>query len=176
MAGATVLQGERVTLRTVERDDAEFMQRASTEPELRFPLGFSHPQNVAQIEDGFEDWIESDDNVTLLIYLDDEPIGSVRVNLLEWTRPLLSYWLVPEHHGEGYTTEAVSMFVDFFFETFEKRGLYAFVFGFNDASMGLLEKLGFQEEVRMREDRFMDGEYVDSIHYGLLREEWLNEV
>ena len=174
MPGAAVLRGERVTLRTVERDDAEFMQRASSEPELRIPLGFSHPHNVAQVEDSFEDWIEIDDAVTLLVYLDEEPIGSVRVNKLEWTRPILSYWLVPEYHGEGYANEAVSLLVDYFFDTFENRGLYAFAFEFNDASCGLLEKLGFQQEARLRKDRFMNGEYVDSIHYGLLREEWEN--
>jgi len=42
----------------------------------------------------------------------------------------------------------------------------------NDASRGLLESLGFSEEGRIRKDRFIDGEYADTIHYGLLREEW----
>lgn len=175
MAGATFLEGERVTLRPIERDDAEFLQRAPSEPELRVPLGFSHPANRSQAENHIEEGIEGDDSIDLLVCIDDEPAGSVRINMLERTRPLLSYWLVPEQHGEGYMTEAVSLLLDYFFESFENRGLYAFVFDFNDASRGLLEKLGFQEEGRTREDQFIDGQYVDSVHYGLLREEWTDE-
>ena len=172
MPGPVFLHGERVTLRPVERDDAEFLQRASTERELRVPLGFSQPANKSQVEDHFEDGIEGDDSTDLLVCLDDDPIGSVRINKLEWTRPVLSYWLVPEHHGEGYMTEAMRLLIDYFFETFEKRGLIAFVFEFNDASAGLLEKLGFVREGQFRKDRFIGGEYVDAFYYGLLREEW----
>jgi len=32
--------------------------------------------------------------------------------------------------------------------------------------------LGFTEEGRIRKDRFIDGEYVDTVQYGLLRREW----
>ena len=172
MSGKPFLEGEQVTLRPIERDDAEFLQRPPSEPELRVPLGFSHPANRTQVGDHIEEGIEGDDSIDLLVCIDDEPAGSIRINMLEWTRPLLSYWLVPEYHGEGCMTEAASLVLDYFFESFENRGLYAFAFAFNDASRGLLEKLGFREEARCRQDRFIDGEYVDSIHYGLLREEW----
>lgn len=161
-------------LRPIERDDAAFLQRASTEPELRIPLGFSQPANRPQVENHVEETVESDESIDLLVCIDDEPAGSVRINFLEWTRPMLSYWLAPEHHGEGYMTEAVSLLIEYFFDSFEKRGLYAFAFASNDASCALLETLGFQREGRTREDQFVDGEYVDSIHYGLLREEWTN--
>lgn len=128
--------------------------------------------NQSQVEDHVEQTIEDEGSIDLLVCLEDKPVGSVRINFLEWTRPMLSYWLIPEYHGEGLMTDACTLLLDYFFETFEKRGLYAFAFETNDASRGLLGKLGFQAEARCREDRFVQGEYVDSIHYGLLREEW----
>lgn len=42
---------------------------------------------------------------------------------------------------------------------------------FNKPSRGLLESLGFDKEGRTRGDRFIDGEYVDTMQYVLLREE-----
>ena len=39
MPGARITSGERVTLRTVEREDVPFHQRAFTDPEIRLPLG-----------------------------------------------------------------------------------------------------------------------------------------
>ena len=57
MPGPAVLSGERVTLRTVERDDAEFLQRASAEPEIRIPLGNSQPDNENQAEESIEEYV-----------------------------------------------------------------------------------------------------------------------
>jgi RimJ/RimL family protein N-acetyltransferase len=48
----------------------------------------------------------------------------------------------------------------------------ASAFGFNGTSRGLLESLGFVEEGRRRKFMFVDGEYRDMVHYGLLRAEW----
>ena len=176
MPGPTFLQGERVTLRPVERDDAELMQRARTDPEIRVPLGLQQPKNLSQTEEDIEEWVEGEKSVNLLACLGENPIGEVTAMHIEWTRPELAYWILPEHHGEGYGSEAVSLFVDYIFETFEKRGLVARVFHNNEGSRSLLEKLGFTEEGRLRESRFVSGEYVDEVIYGLLREEWAEEV
>ena len=174
MAETSFLVGDRVTLRPAESDDAEFVQRATNEPELRVPLGGMRPGNEAQVADGIENRAESDNCVDLLVCL-DEPIGNVRLERLDWTRPILSYWIVPEHQGEGYAAEAATLVIDYVFASFEKPGIRAFTSERNDASQRLLEKLGFQQEGRFRKDRFRDGEYLDSIHYGLLREEWVDE-
>ena len=175
MQNTTFLEGERVTLRPVERDDAEFLQRAHNAPELRVPVGYSQPTNLAQVESNIEDDVESEETISLLVCLDDEPIGYVGVNHLEWTTPFLAAWFLPEYQREGYGREAVSLLLDYVFSTFEKPGVHAHAFEFNEASMGLLESLGFVQEGRFRNNRFIGGEYVDAVHYGLLREEWVEE-
>ena len=175
MPGPTFLDGQRVTLRPVERDDTAFLQRGWTDPDIRVPIGMRHPQNQAQVEGRIEEWIESDDSLTLFVCLDDDPIGEVTVRDLDRTRPELAYWIVLEHHGQGYGSEAVSLVIDYIFESFEKRGVMAHCFDTNEGSQALLESLGFTEEGRLREHRFVEGEYVDAVIYGLLREEWLDE-
>jgi ribosomal-protein-alanine N-acetyltransferase len=168
----TVVEGERVSLRPVERSDAAFMQRSTTDPEIRIPLGSPSPSNEHETESFIEEVVEGDDGVSLVVETDDEPIGLVAVKSLDPARPELVYWFVPEYHGDGYGTEAVGLFVDYLFRTVDCRGLHARLFAFNTGSRGVLEGLGFAEEGRFREARFVDGEYVDVFHFGLLRREW----
>lgn len=43
----------------------------------------------------------------------------------------------------------------------------------NPAMMRLATKLGFQEEMRLRKARLVDGAWFDGMGYGILREEWV---
>lgn len=76
MPGARVADGERVTLRTVEREDVPFVQRAHANPELRYPLGWdveSRAQLEAQLEDDF-----GYDEVFLVCLDEAGPVGPTR--------------------------------------------------------------------------------------------------
>lgn len=96
-------------------------------------------------------------------------IGVVSVADAAWRRPDLVYWLVPEVHGQGYGKEAVSLAIDYVFRVYDTPAVGALAYDFNDASRGLLKSLGFMEEGRLREFRYIDGEYRDGIQYGHLR-------
>jgi ribosomal-protein-alanine N-acetyltransferase len=189
MPGSTFLRGERLTLRTVERDDAEFLQQWQSDPRVRVPLGMMHPKNLNQVEEGMETYIESEEGINLLVCVDDEqvdiedehadddesgptPVGMVSVMHLDHTRPELAYWVVPAAQGEGYATEAMELLIDYVFDTFEIAGLWAQAFAYNEGSWGLLERLEFTHEGTMRNHRFVRGNYEDVVCYGLLREEW----
>lgn len=185
MPGPIIETGERVTLRTVERDDAEFLQRSNTDPRIRFSLGSIHHSNLAQQEEGIEGWIENDGTAAYLACLDEDdapagtpedgettPIGSVSARHVDGDRPWLAYWLVPEFHGEGYGREMVTLAIDSIFRSHSVHGVNAGAYDFNEASRGLLESLGFTEEARRRQSRYIDGEYRDEVQYGLLRREW----
>ena len=178
MPGARIERGERVTLRTIEEKDIPFTQRASANPEIRYPLG-SPLRNREEVEN----W-DTESTDRFLVSLDDDagpgqpdegetkPIGVVAVEDADWKRPELGYWLVPEVHGEGYGTEAVALVVEYVSRSYETPAIGAGAFDFNDASQGLLESLGFSEEGRRRKYMFVDGAHRDMIQYGLLREEW----
>ncbi|MFC4548992.1 MULTISPECIES: GNAT family N-acetyltransferase [Halorussus] len=173
MPNTTFLRGERVRLRPVESNDAAFLQRASNDPELRTPLGHTIPRNESRVADDIDS--EDDESVRLLVSVDGDPIGLVQVESLSGARPFLSYWLVPESHGNGYATEAVGLFVGYVFDNFDKPALQAFTYEFNDASKNLLRKLGFEQEGRFRKNAFVSGEHVDTVHFGILREEWVGD-
>ncbi|MFC7142009.1 GNAT family N-acetyltransferase [Halosimplex aquaticum] len=181
MPGARIASGERVTLRSVEEEDVPFLQRASANPEIRYPLG-SYLRNQEAM-----DVSEERGTDRFLVCLDGEDagpgqpdedeirrIGAVNAEEMHYRRPELGYWLIPEVHGQGYGKEAVGLVVDCLFREYDKPAIGAGAFDHNDASRGLLESLGFTQEGRRRKFMFVDGEYRDMVQYGLLREEWLD--
>lgn len=185
MPGPVIKSGERVVLRTVERNDAEFLQRSHTDPRIRFSLGSIHHGSRAESEAGIEGWIEGDSTAAYIACLnedetpddhtDDEaitPIGSVSARHVDGDRPWLAYWLLPEFHGEGYGGEMVRLAITDIFSSYPVHGISAGAYDFNEPSRGLLESLGFREEACRRQTRYIDGEYRDEIQYGLMRREW----
>ncbi|MFC3478592.1 GNAT family N-acetyltransferase [Halobacterium litoreum] len=177
MPGTVFRRGDRVTLCTVEHEDAEFVQRGHNHPDVGVSLGLSQPENESEAESHVAQYEDDPLNVSLLVCVDGEgdgptPVGKVSLMDLHHTRPEISYWVLPEYHGNGYGTEAVELLVDYAFSAHEIRGLQAQAFAPNEGSVGVLENLGFTHEGTLRDARFRDGEYVDVVWYGLLREEW----
>lgn len=190
MPGACVVRGERVTLRTLEREDHAFVQRAYANPELRYPLG-NPVRNLTELET----WLD-DDADRFLVCLDSDaggrhgtswahvdgepegarPVGVVAVEDADWKRPELVYWLVPAVRGDGYGREAVSLAVDYAFGVYDHPAVGAGVYASNEASRSLLESLGFETEGHLRKVRFVDGRYRDEVRYGLLRVDWREDA
>ena len=182
MPGPRVASGERVTLRTVEREDVPFLQRADTDPAIRNPLGET-VKNRPAVEADFEEQWGHDD--AFLVCLDEDgagpghpddgdvrPIGLCVASGERRSRPVIGYWLVPEVHGQGYGKEAVSLVIDYVFQVYSHPALGADAFAHNEASRRLLESLGFSLEGRLRKEEYWDGRYRDRVIYGLLRSEW----
>ncbi|MFC7072678.1 GNAT family N-acetyltransferase [Halovenus rubra] len=179
MPGARILEGERLTFRTVEQEDTPFIQRTFTNPAIRYPTGNpvrSQEQIAGAEDDGSDQFLVCRDRADVgpAAPAEDDVrrIGWVGASDMEYKRPEIGYWLIPAVHGEGYGKEAVSLLVDYVFREYNTPAVGAVAYDFNEASRGLLTSLGFVEEGRRRKFMFVDGEHRDMIEYGLLREEW----
>ncbi len=77
------------------------------------------------------------------------------------------YW------GKGVGAKALKLWVSkLFLEKTEIVRLGLTTWSGNERMMKLSEKLGFVCEARYRKARIVNGEYYDSVSYGVLREEW----
>lgn len=195
MPGAAFATGDRVTLRTVEAEDAAFLRDMGNDPAVRDPMTLDGPRNLDSIEDHISG--DTDDFVQFLVCLDDadagvqdayvrrgedapadvdavEPIGLVMAFHVDEREGNASfaYWLSPAAHGRGYGTEAAALGLDYAFDHRRLHRVNARVLDTNEPSIGLLEKLGFTHEGTQRQEKFVAGEYVDTRFYGILSEEW----
>lgn len=173
MPGPAFLYGTGVELRTVEPEDAEFLQRLVNDPRVRGGIAAVDPVNGPQERD----WIESigeDDATKLLVCVDGDPVGAVTLEAPDepWGTAELGYMIAPEEWNNGHATDAVETISGYAFEERRLAKVYATAYATNPASCRVLEKAGFAREGVLRAEGFVDGERVDVHRYGLLAEEW----
>ena len=175
MPGSVFRRGETVELWTVETDDVAFLRDLVNDPEVRAGTAVAEPLNGAD-ERSFVESIGDDGGAQFLICVDADPVGIVGVNAPDgtWGTAELGYQLVPDAWGNGYATDAAREACGYAFESRRLHKLSATVFETNPASARVLEKVGFTEEGRLREEAFLDGEHVDVRRFGLLADEWFD--
>jgi len=79
----------------------------------------------------------------------------------------------PALWGQGLGYEALGMWTDYLFaQRPEIVRLDLQTWSGNAGMMRLATKLGYQLEARFRKARIVNGEYYDSLGYGILRDEW----
>ncbi len=77
----------------------------------------------------------------------------------------IGYWIAREFQGKGYATEAVSLFLDFCFNTLGLNSVYARTNALNVASWKVLEKNGFVRFGTYPQARWFRGNFVDEYWY-----------
>lgn len=180
MPGPVFLHGDDVTLRPPEREDVSFVKRCMNDARVWRSALDVNPTNAEQATEFFETVLSNESDVHVLAFDDETPLGVLslatsKYGPTETSRARsaeLAYWFAPEHHGQGYAGDAARELVRYAFDDRNLRRLVAHPGAFNDASVGLLESLGFEREGTRREAAWYDGDYHDVHVYGLLRSEW----
>ena len=110
----------------------------------------------------------------------DQPVGMVSKSWVDEATRWLEIGIVIYYDqlwGQGIATIALKMWVDAIFNeisALEHIGMTTW--SGNSAMMAVAEKLGFLKEGQIRKVRYYQGQYYDSVKYGILREEWITRV
>lgn len=118
------------------------------------------------------------DFVVLTIYhkQDEKPIGTVGLNHINWlyrTANIFAAIGYPEYWGKGIAGEASELMIKYGFEELNLNKIYSGVFDPNKRSLRAAEKLGFKKEGVSIQDVYVDGKYMDSHKFYLLKEDWM---
>jgi ribosomal-protein-alanine N-acetyltransferase len=74
--------------------------------------------------------------------------------------------------GRGYATEAAMFLMDWGFRELNIHRIVAFCHTDNAASVRVMQKLGMHLDGRLRETRWLNGEWWDEYVYAVLEKEW----
>lgn len=177
------LAAERIVLRPLVLRDAvdlynvfsdnETMRYWSTEP-IRDRAEARRLIEVARAEQAAGTMYEWG----LALRVDNRVIGSCCLFDFEWNngRAELGFVLLRRLWGQGLMREALVTLIDFAFEGLGLRRLEADVDPRNEASLILLERLGFRREGLLRERWNVGGELQDAVFLGLLAREYRRQA
>ncbi len=83
-------------------------------------------------------------------------------------RAEIGYTLKPEFWSKGYMTETLTRLIEFGFKDLKLHSFEAEINPKNKNSEKALLKIGFKKEAYFKENRYFNGEYLDSEIYSLL--------
>jgi RimJ/RimL family protein N-acetyltransferase len=175
---APTLTTARLVLRQLREDDAAALFPMLSDAEVMTWWSSGPHRSLAETADyvkgnaaegqGFLCWaITAGDDTALgwVILIDGKP------DVKE-----IGYILHRGSWGAGIAREAVARVIDHGFSDLGLRRIFADTDPENPGSIGLLERLGFQREGRLRGEWETHIGVRDSLIYGLLRDEWMEKT
>lgn len=179
MSARNQLIGERVKLTSIRAadidevvtwdEDAEFMRNLNSGP------AYPRPEIVQR-----EWWVErlkrtDEYHFAIRLVDSDRLIGTFHIQDLDW--PNQAAWFsiglgATGTRGQGYGTEALTLGLDFAFNSLNLYRLTLGVFAFNEAAIRLYRRLGFTHEGTQREYLNRNGQRHDILLFGMLVHEW----
>ena len=172
------LETERLHLRRIVKDDVNeiFSLRSDSETMKYIPRPLAQSkedalEHIAMIDAK----IENNEGINWAITLKDNPkligiIGHYRIKP-EHFRAEIGYMLLPEHHGKGIIVEAIKETVKYGFEIMKLHSIEAVIDPENLASERALQKSGFVKEAHLKENKYYEGRFLDTVIYSILNKQ-----
>jgi ribosomal-protein-alanine N-acetyltransferase len=174
-----ILETNRLVLRQLTVDDSENWFKNLSDDEVSVLIGMEPLENVEDsksIINSFIDRYEKKNGMAWAIILkeDESFIGTCSYEKIDSHNLSgeIGYDLLRKYWGNGFMAEALSVIIDYGFESLRLNRIEAHTAAINSASRNLLRRLGFFEEGIFRESSFFRGEFRDDCQYSLLRREW----
>jgi ribosomal-protein-alanine N-acetyltransferase len=175
-----VLKTERLVLRQLALDDAEAVYAMRSDYEVtRLNIGSAYTslEQARTLIESILDNYQRENELRWGITLkngDNTIIGMCGYNY--WARQdfrgSIGYDLARAYWGQGIMTESARAVIRFGFEHMGLNRIEADASVENEASIRILQKLGFQHEGIEREQYFEGGEFHDLVLFSLLRRDY----
>lgn len=176
--GLRVIRGERIYLRSVEREDLARCHRWINDETLTATLAQRYPVSLAQEADWIERAARGQDpsQLTLAICLakDGRHIGNCGLEAIDRdnrTATLGIFIGERDCHGKGLGEEAVRALCRYAFDELDLRKIRLDVYTTNPGAARTYARVGFRREGLLREEVFRRGKPLDVIRMGLLKED-----
>ena len=171
-----VIRGERISLRSIERDDLARCHAWMNDAQLRSTLAQRYPMSLAREAD----WIErvtrgqdpSEINFAICLAESGRHIGNCGLVGIDRDNRVATLGILigeKDCRGKGFGTDAIRTLCRFAFEEMDLRKIRLDAHADNDAGLKAYERVGFRREGLLREEVYRGGRAVDVVRMGLLR-------
>ena len=171
------LESERLFLTPINMDDMDYHYIWEHERETQALDGTTHrPQNYEKFKEDFESIYKSKKSMIFSIILkeDGSLIGNILLFHINYYARTCEWGLKfkKQYRRRGFGGEVARLLIEYVFEELGFIRLQSGANHKNTASIKFQESLGFVLEGVSRKARLVNGEYLDSINFAMLREEY----
>lgn len=174
------LETERLQLREITHTDVEALLEVFGNHEHMQWFGIEPMTTIQQMHniiDIWQSWRESPNPGTrwgIQLKNTSELIGTCGLFKWDkqWKKCVIGYELNQHFCGQGLMQEALTSMISWGYASMQLNRIEAQVHPKNIASQRVLEKLGFQQEGRLREAGYWYESFQDLYQYSLLRADW----
>ncbi len=176
-----MLKGKGVLLRPFKRLDISYFLKWFNDPEVVQYLDMYLPMTEMSEEKFIEELgtarVRNDVLFVIEVIEGDstKPIGNCGLHQINPKDHDAVFGIIigeKDYWSKGYGVEAARLLINYGFQQLNLHRISSAAVAFNERSIKLHKKLGFEEEGRLRQAMFKNGQYHDRLEFGLLREEW----
>lgn len=177
-------QNDLVRLRAMREDDWElaYVNMFDSHARRLLQCEIELPASEASVQKANQQWVDFDPATGRLMFaietLDGTTVGAVNLNSIDEKNGTFSIGMQigREFRCRGYGTAAMHILLGYAF--FERRlnKYEGFILEGNLGSEAMLRKLGCVQEGVRRQSIYTDGRYMDTIAYGLTKEDFLENL
>jgi aminoglycoside 6'-N-acetyltransferase len=177
----TAIDTERLVLRRFDAGDAAAFSAYRSDPEVARYQSWKAPFSLAQARDFIAEMAALHPDIegewfqfAATLRGSGKLIGDVALHVLEGDPGSveIGYSLSPAHGGQGYAGEAVAALVGYALDQRGKREVMAWTDTRNEASIALLERLGFILDPASRQRTLFKGAWCDEDRYVMTADAW----
>ncbi|MBN2046554.1 MAG: GNAT family N-acetyltransferase [Anaerolineaceae bacterium] len=172
--------GERVRLRGIEESDLPQFVEWLNDPEVRENLLVDMPLSMANEKNWFASILQQspyEQPLGIEIREGDgwRLIGNLSLMGIKWKEQSAEVGIFigdKSCWNHGYGQEAMTLLLDTAFNEWNFHRIWLRVYATNMRAIRAYEKVGFVYEGRMREAKFLHGQFIDFLLMSVLRSEW----
>ncbi|MFC2015903.1 GNAT family N-acetyltransferase [Chloroflexota bacterium] len=169
------MQGERILLRAIEREDLPNYVPWLNDPTVLEYFGPFLPMSLAQEEQWYEAMLNDPSVCNFAIELEGRHIGGAGFSNIDNRNRSAQVGLfigLPNLWNQGLGRDVMQTLLRFGFNEMNLRRIYLRVFAGNTGAIHMYETADFQHEGCWRQAEFRNGQYHDLLWMSILHDEW----
>jgi RimJ/RimL family protein N-acetyltransferase len=170
-----MIKGSRIELRAIEREDLPRNVEWLNDPDVMAYFGPLEPMSLADEERWFESQMQQSNVRNFSIYCEGEHVGSAGYSRIDWRERSAEVGLFignKELWNRNIGTDVMSTLVQFGFEQMNLHRICLRVYEENVRAIACYQKVGFQQEGKMRDASFRHGRYHHILWMSILEDEY----
>jgi RimJ/RimL family protein N-acetyltransferase len=182
-SSAIFLDGKNVYLRPLLKSDitqryVDWMNDAEV---TRFMVTGVFPVTKRDLENYYRAFRQSKTDLLFAIIEKSSKrhIGNIKLGAISWIHRFADLGIVigdKQCWGKGYGSEACRLLLSYAFGRLNLNKITLGVYGTHKSAIAAYKKVGFRAEGRIRKLLILDGEYVDQVLMGILRDDYLDTL